>query len=185
MLCGPPRLDEWSHSELNIAKNAYINMFEKFQSKLRDFVESVAPSPETRMRREMAALQQACCLLLMEVARLDVANAQQKRDVVAQVMWELFSVAGDELAVMIDAAGLPENRLTSYYEPAALINKHFDPARKARFIEQLWRVAMVDGDIDMYEDHLVRKLSDLLYVSHNDFILAKNRVQARIATQLN
>jgi uncharacterized tellurite resistance protein B-like protein len=29
----------------------------------------------------------------------------------------------------------------------------------------------------MYEDQLVRKLADLLYVAHADFILAKHRVQ--------
>ena len=160
-------------------------MFDKFQSKLHDFVESIAPSPETRMRRELAAIQQACCRLLMEVARLDEANAPQKRDVVAQAMQEQFDMPDAELAAMIDAAGRPENRPTSYFDSVTPINERFDPARKARFIEQLWRVAMVDGDIDMYEDHLVRKLSDLLYVSHNDFILAKNRVQARVATQLS
>jgi len=46
-----------------------------------------------------------------------------------------------------------------------------------QFIELLWRVAIADGTIDMYEDQLVRKLADLLYVSHADFILAKRRVQ--------
>ena len=90
-----------------------------------------------------------------------------------------------ELAAMIDNAGRPENRLTSYFDPVKLINGRFDPSRKARFIEQLWRVAMMDGDIDMYEDSLVRTLADLLYVSHSDFILAKHRVRARIIPQLD
>jgi uncharacterized tellurite resistance protein B-like protein len=160
-------------------------MFERFQSKLHDFAESIAPSPETRMRREMAAIQQACCLLLMEVARLNAANAQQKRDVVARVMREQFNTPEAELAAMIDSAARPENRLTSYYDQVTLINERFDPARKARFIEQLWRVAMGDGAIDVYEDNVVRTLAELLYVPHNDFILAKNRVQTRIATQPN
>ena len=174
-----------AHTELNARKDTLYGMFERFQSKLRAFVESIAPSPETRMRREMAAIQQACCLLLMEVARLDAANARQKRDVVAQAMREQFDMPDAELAAPIDAAGRPENRPTAYFDSVTPINERFDPARKAHFVEQLWRVAMVDGAIDMYEDHLVRKLSDLLYVSHNDFILAKNRVRARLATQLN
>ncbi len=160
-------------------------MFERLQNKLHDFVESIAPSPETRMRQELAAIQQACCQLLMEVARIDAANAQQKRDVVAQVMREQFNIPEAELAAMIDTAGRPENRLTAYYDQVKLLNERFDPARKTLFIEQLWRVAMVDGDIDVYEDSVVRKLSELLYVSHNDFILAKNRVQARITPQLS
>lgn len=160
-------------------------MFEKFQNKLRDFVDSLAPSPETLMHREMAAIQQACCQLLMEVARLDAANTEQKRDLVAEVMREQFNMPEAELDALIVAASRSENQLTSYFDSVKLINGSFDLSRKARFIEQLWRVAMVDGNIDMYEDHLVRKLSDLLYVPHNDFILAKNRIQARIATQMN
>ncbi len=160
-------------------------MFGELQNKLHDFVESIAPSPETRMRRELAALQQACCQLLMEAARLDEANAQQKRAVVAEVMREQFSIPEADLAAMIDAGGRPENRLTAYYDQVTLINKGFDPARKARFIEQLWRVTVADGDIDMYEDQLVRTLAELLYVPHTDFILAKNRVQAQVIPQLN
>ena len=98
-------------------------------------------------------------------------------------MREQFGLADEDLLPMIESAGLLENRPTSYFKPALLINKRFGPARKAQFIEQLWRVAMVDGNIDMYEDHLVRKLSDLLYVPHADFILAKNRVQGSIEAQ--
>ncbi len=158
-------------------------MFESLQNTLRDFVERIAPSPETRQRQEMGAVQQACCQLLMEAARLEETNGSQKRELVAQVMAEQFDMPQAEIEVLIEAASLRENQLTSYFDSARLINSHFDLARKARFIEQLWRVAMVDGDIDMYEVHLVRKLADLLYVPHNDFILAKNRVQAQINTE--
>lgn len=160
-------------------------MFAKLNRKLRDFLDDIAPSPETRMLREVVATRQAYCMLLMEVARLEPTNAQQKRDLVAQVMREQFGMPDAELAATMSTADRSENRLTSYFEPVKLIKGGFDLPGKTRFVEQLWRVAMVDGDIDMYEDHLVRKLADLLYVPHKDFILAKNRVQARIATQLD
>lgn len=156
-------------------------MFEKIKITLRDFAESVAPSPETRSRQELEAVRQACCQLLMEVARLEAVNAEQKREVVAHAMREQFDMPKHEATALIDVAALAHNRPTSYFDPVKLINAHFDAPRKAHLIEQLWRVAMVDGDIDMYEDHLVRKLSDLLHVSHRDFILAKNRVRAPAA----
>ena len=156
-------------------------MFKRLQNTLLDLVDGIVPSPETRMGQERVAVQQACCQLLMEVARLEAVNAEQKREVVVCVMAEQFDMPAPELAALVDTAARPENRPTSYFDPVKLINTHFDAPRKAGFIEQLWRVAMVDGDIDMYEDHLVRKLSDLLYVPHSDFILAKNRVRALIA----
>jgi len=172
-------------NELVEPKRTYFSMFESFLAKLHGLMENIAPSPETLARRETLALQTACCGLLMEVARLDAAHAERKREIVAQVMREQFGLPDEEMAPMIENAGRPENRLTSYFKPVRLINKHFELPRKAHFIEQLWRVAMVDGNIDMYEDHLVRKFADLLYVPHTDFILAKNRVQASVEAQAN
>ena len=43
-------------------------------------------------------------------------------------------------------------------------------------IKTLWRVAAADGDIHRYEDHLIRRIADLLYVPHSDFIRAKLEV---------
>jgi uncharacterized tellurite resistance protein B-like protein len=164
------------------ARNAYSSLFDSLMAPLLSLLESIAPSAETLARRDALALQSDCCALLMEVARLG-PDAEQNRSVVAQVMCEQFSIPDEELAAMIETASRPDNRLTSYYPQIARINQRFGPARKVQFVEQLWRVAMVDGNIDTYEDHLVRKLSDLLYVPHADFILAKNRVQARFAAR--
>ena len=146
-------------------------------TKLRSVIDNIAPSPETLARREVLAEQEACCALLMEVAQLGTAGAQQKLEVVAQEMREQFAIADQELAPMIANAGRPENRLTSYFKPVALINRRCAPERKVQFIERLWRIAMAGGRTDMYQEQLVRILADLLYVSHADFILAKHRAQ--------
>ena len=145
---------------------------------LRAAIESIAPGPETLARRETRAEQEAWCALLMEVARIDSKGAQNKRGAVAQALRERFGLADEELLPMIENAGLPQNRLTSYFPPVALLNKRRAPGEKAQFVERLWRVAMADGNIDMYEEQLVRTLAELLYVSHADFILAKHRAQS-------
>jgi len=44
-------------------------------------------------------------------------------------------------------------------------------------VEMLWRVAFADGRIDRYEEALVRKIAELIYVPHRDFIRARHRVQ--------
>ena len=160
------------------SKQTGFGMLESLLAPIRKLVDSVFPSPETLAQREAAALQSDCCDLLMEVARLGNEKIEQHRKVVAQVMQEQFALPDEAVANLIENASRPENQLTSYYPQIARINKRFAQQRKAKFVEQLWRVAMVDGNIDMYEDHLVRKLSDLLYVPHADFILAKNRVRS-------
>jgi uncharacterized tellurite resistance protein B-like protein len=37
----------------------------------------------------------------------------------------------------------------------------------------LWSVAYADDKLDRYEEYYVRKIADLLYISHSDYIKAK------------
>ena len=37
------------------------------------------------------------------------------------------------------------------------------------------RQAFADGRIDKYEDYTIRKIADLIYVRHEDFMKAKHR----------
>jgi uncharacterized tellurite resistance protein B-like protein len=43
----------------------------------------------------------------------------------------------------------------------------------------LWRVAHADEELHQYEDHLVRKLSDLMHVSNTQSMLARQRARSR------
>ena len=46
-------------------------------------------------------------------------------------------------------------------------------------MESLWRVAYADGDLDKYEERLIRQVADLTHVSHKDFIRLKLAVRDR------
>ena len=150
--------------------------FDRIVAVIRRGIEAIFPSANAvAAQSQSVALRQACCGLLMEVARLGSVDSLPKREAVARTLIEMFGMPSDETAGLMDSAGAEANRYTSYYEPVALINRLWSPSRKARFVEQLWRVAMADGRLDVYEEHLVRKLADLLYVPHTEFILAKHR----------
>ena len=41
----------------------------------------------------------------------------------------------------------------------------------------MWTIAFADEEIDKYEEYLIRKISDLTYVSHSDFIKSKLRAK--------
>ena len=48
-------------------------------------------------------------------------------------------------------------------------------------IEDLWRIAYSDERIDKYEDYVIRKVADLIYVTHSDFIKSKLKVKNSIS----
>jgi uncharacterized tellurite resistance protein B-like protein len=58
-----------------------------------------------------------------------------------------------------------------------LINDSYDYEQKIELIENMWRIAFSDKRLDKYEDHLIRKVSELIYVSHSDFIKTKLKIR--------
>ena len=66
-------------------------------------------------------------------------------------------------------------KLISLHELTAIINNGYSYSEKKNVIKMLWDIAYSDGRIDKYEDYTIRKISDLLYIKHSDFIKAKLR----------
>ena len=50
---------------------------------------------------------------------------------------------------------------------------HYTPEQKVSLVELLWRIAYANETLHQYEEHLVRKIADLLHVPHSAFIAAK------------
>jgi len=57
------------------------------------------------------------------------------------------------------------------------LHEQLSLAEKHDVVEMLWRVAFADLHLDKHEDHLVRKVAGLLYVSHGDLIRIRNEVR--------
>jgi uncharacterized tellurite resistance protein B-like protein len=64
------------------------------------------------------------------------------------------------------------------YQFTSQVNRSYSDADKLQLLEQLWRVAMTDDVVHKYEEHLIRRIADLLYVPHSGFIAAKLRAAA-------
>ena len=53
------------------------------------------------------------------------------------------------------------------------LNDQLDAEDKIAVLAALWRVAYADAKLDRFEEHMIRRIAELLYVSHTDFITAK------------
>jgi uncharacterized tellurite resistance protein B-like protein len=56
------------------------------------------------------------------------------------------------------------------------LHEELSNEEKLSVVEMLWRVAIADSTLDKHEDHLIRKIGGLLYISHSDLIRVRNRV---------
>jgi uncharacterized tellurite resistance protein B-like protein len=75
----------------------------------------------------------------------------------------------------MDFAAEEAKQATDYFQFTSLINKHFSQEQKIEVVENLWQVAFADGHLDAHEQHFMRKIADLLYISHADYVAAKQR----------
>ena len=119
------------------------------------------------------AIELATAALLLEVSRADGDITAGERDAAMRALRGKFNLTPAEATELFDLADAEVRAATDTYQFTSLVNKHFTRDQKIRVVELMWQVAYADGDRDVFEDHMIRKLADLIYVDHGDYIAAK------------
>lgn len=123
------------------------------------------------------ALRVATAVLLVEVTRADFIVQPSERARLRKLLEQQFSLSSAELDALMAEAETDADRLVSIQHITRLLNEHYDHAMKLRVIEMMWQLVYADGEKDHYEEHLIRQVSDLLYVSHSEFIQARHKAE--------
>ncbi|VAW74668.1 hypothetical protein MNBD_GAMMA13-1182, partial [hydrothermal vent metagenome] len=116
--------------------------------------------------------------LLFEMLRADDSEHPDERVALERILQERFNLSAEETRTLSDLADQEATEAVSLYPFTGLINDYFTPEQKVQVVEMLWQIAYADTNLNPYEEALVRKIADLIYVPHRDFIQAKHRVQA-------
>ncbi|HYW90878.1 MAG TPA: TerB family tellurite resistance protein [Gammaproteobacteria bacterium] len=122
-------------------------------------------------------LRVACAALMVEMERADARTDAAEQHTVARLLAEHFSLTEEQTARLLEFADERADDATSLYEFTSLIHAHFSIEEKRELLAMLWRTAYADGRLNKYEEALVRKVAELLYIPHQDFIAIKLRVQ--------
>ena len=122
---------------------------------------------------EHRALELACAALMFEVARADFTVEPTEQDVVTSLLTAQFNLSADEVSTITEAAVEQADAATCLFEFTRTLNELASAEQKRDLLAMMWRVAMADNEISRYEEHVIRKVADLLYVPHGDFIAAK------------
>jgi uncharacterized tellurite resistance protein B-like protein len=141
------------------------------------FNQFIEPGTQQNEAGREKALQIATAALLLEMMRMDDRVAEEERNSVAATLRQQFGLDSEQLKSVIDLAEQEARQASGYYQFTSLINKGFNASQKIRIVENMWHVAMSDGHLDAHETHLMRKIADLLYVGHADYVAAKQRAR--------
>jgi uncharacterized tellurite resistance protein B-like protein len=121
------------------------------------------------------SLNLAVAALLVEVLRADYEVAAAERQQVVQSIGKLLDLGEADSVALTELAERQTEHSHDLFQFTSMINQGYSAAEKERLVEHLWRVARADATIHKYEEHLIRRIADLLYVPHSAFIAAKLR----------
>ncbi|MBU15690.1 MAG: hypothetical protein CMQ14_11510 [Gammaproteobacteria bacterium] len=115
----------------------------------------------------------ACAALLIEVINSDNELDERETEEFLVLLQSSLQIPEEDLNDIMRLAEREARQATSLYEFTRLINDEYEYAEKVKLVENMWRVAFSDQQLDKYEEALIRKVADLIYVSHHDFIKTK------------
>lgn len=121
-------------------------------------------------------LHLAAAILLFEVARSDHALERTELLRLERFLREQWHLDDAALAELMEVAEREAELSASLYQQVDIVNRRFSPHQKYTLLLGFWQVAFADGQLHHYEEHLVRRLAELLYIPHTDFIRAKHEV---------
>lgn len=133
--------------------------------------------PSTEERE--SALRLATAVLMVDVARADRIFDEAEFHRTLKLIERRFGLTTEEAAQLVNEADEQAVDLVSAYELTEVLHKNLEEEEKARIVGLLWDIAYADGALDKYEDALILKISDLLYVNRARVMRLKHDAEIR------
>lgn len=153
-------------------------------SSIRKFFEkNLQIDANSSPRAREARLPLASAALMFEVLKSDTTIDRRELDALMQVLQDRFKLDTKQLEEITALAEETSHHATSLYEFTSLINASYGYEERVQLVENLWQIAFADKHIDRHEDHIIRRIADLVHVRHSDFIRTKLAVKASTVPQ--
>lgn len=118
-------------------------------------------------------LKTAVAALLIEVMRADTQQQDDELKTLTFTLKKYFQLTDEEVDELMQSAGKSLDDAIDYFQFSKQINNQCSAEQRIEIIELLWRLAYADGELDPQEEYVIRRVANLLYVTHEDFIAAK------------
>jgi len=141
------------------------------------FEKNISPESNGDLEHE---LKLATAALLIEMMNQDDQVNDEEIDAAKKALTVKFGLTNDEYHALFILAEEEVKEAVDYYQFTSLIAREFTRAQKIKVVELLWSVAYADSHLDSMEEHMVRKIADLIYVSHKDFLKTKHKVKSAL-----
>lgn len=115
----------------------------------------------------------AAAALLYEVARADGQFRAEETRVLLQRLARRWNLPGEQARELLERAEGTAESIVDLHPLVHSLRQHWGQPQRISLVHDMWEVAHADGHVDPYEEHLIRRVADLLHVPHHEFIRGK------------
>lgn len=145
-------------------------MLNKINAFFTELVEDFQKTTEQQKNTELS-LEICCAVLLCEVMRADSAFTEEEQDALSVILTNQFNLTDIEVSDISEKAFELSENASDFYQFTSKINQYYSLDERIKIVTLLWKVA--DGELASIEEHIIRKIADLLHLRHNEYIATK------------
>ena len=116
--------------------------------------------------------------LLIHIAKIDQNYTTKEKEIISKTILEL-GAKKENIENIISIAEKNESNSNQILDFTKEV-KNMEEVDKEKIIEALWTVVYSDGNSDMYEENLMRRLTGLLYLNKKKVGDIKERVKEKL-----
>ncbi|MFH1867800.1 MAG: TerB family tellurite resistance protein [Candidatus Omnitrophota bacterium] len=110
------------------------------------------------------------------VAEADGKFTPEERRKIEDILLKSLKINKEDLKIVITTIRQAAISKADYGRVALDADKHLSFDKKVSIVEDLFRVAYVDGNLDRRELKVINKVSDIFHISDNDFLYIRKRI---------
>ncbi|MBX3706638.1 MAG: TerB family tellurite resistance protein [Pseudomonadales bacterium] len=115
----------------------------------------------------------AAAALLLEVAWADHEVTEAELDLIRTALKRTFGLDQAAVEELVEESRRDHAASVGVQQYTRVINSVWGEPERFALVQALWELAFANDELHRYEEHTIRRIADLLYLSHPRFIEAK------------
>lgn len=146
-----------------------FQLFKTLLDKVNDGLSMSAAAPTTYGLNEA---ELASVALMLMVAHADFNSNEDEQQLALAYVKREFSLSDSAALAVVQLADKQAADATSLHQFTSGL-KQLSYNERLSLLDNLWQQAYADGVLDPNEEAMLRKIADLLFIRHSDYIQAK------------
>ena len=119
-------------------------------------------------------IELTAAVLAYEIARIDGDISSDELQILMEEIKIIANKVGKEESEILRIIEIYSNDSVSFYEFVEDINKGYTKNEKLSLLEFMWKIAYADGNLDVDEERLIRRLADMIKIKDMEVLKLKN-----------